>query len=165
MAITLQAKQPDGTWAVRNAFVTENKQVVAGSLSAADLEAKARRMMAQWQATMPDGKQLRVHDSAKDPKPALRKSSDKAKLHHVYCDASGAAAVTPDFSDAQRTFAKFCRDYPGDAVTWDRVDDFDPELGAFGIERFMQCENRALRSDENIYGLASIQQSISENRL
>jgi len=75
MAITLQALQPDGTWAVRNAFVTENKQVVAGSLSADDLEAKARRLMGQWLATVPDGKQLRVHNSAKEPTTAQRNRS------------------------------------------------------------------------------------------
>lgn len=78
MAITLQALQPDGTWAVRNAFITENKQVVAGSLSADDLEAKARKLMGQWLATVPDGKQLRVHNSAKDSSSAPRKRLDDA---------------------------------------------------------------------------------------
>jgi len=69
MAITLQALQSDGTWAVRNAFVTENKQVISGAITAADLEFKARRMMLQWQATSQDGKRLRVHNSTNDPKP------------------------------------------------------------------------------------------------
>lgn len=68
MAITVQALQADGTWAVRNAFITENKQVIAGSMRAGDLEARARRVAGQWSSTMQDGRQLRVHDSDKEPK-------------------------------------------------------------------------------------------------
>lgn len=79
MAITLQALQADGTWATRNAFVTENKQVTIGAMKAADLEAKARALMAQWQATMPDGKALRVHNSDNDRKPAARATSFESK--------------------------------------------------------------------------------------
>ena len=80
MTITLQALQADGTWAVRNAFVTENARVISGSMSAADLETKAHRLMSQWQQTMPDGRQLRVHNSANDPTPAAHKrASDNAK--------------------------------------------------------------------------------------
>lgn len=74
MTITLQAKQANGTWAVRNAFTTENAKVVAGSMTADELETKARKLMAQWQATMQDGKQLRVHNSDNDPKAAARKT-------------------------------------------------------------------------------------------
>ncbi len=68
------------------------------------------------------------------------------------------------FTDAKRTFAKFCRDFPEDEVTWDRVDEFDFELGAFGSERVMVSVPDSLQSDENVYGLASIQQSIEEDR-
>ena len=74
MAITVQAQQKDGSWAVRNAFITENAAVSAGSMSAADLEAKARKVLAQWSANYPDGQQLRVHNSDNDPKPAKRTS-------------------------------------------------------------------------------------------
>lgn len=76
MAITVQALQVDGTWAVRNAFVTENAKVIAGSMTADELETKARKLMSQWLSTMPDGKQLRVHNSANEPTPAQRKRAD-----------------------------------------------------------------------------------------
>lgn len=76
MAITLQAQQADGTWAVRNAFIVENARVIAGSMQASDLEAKARRIMAQWQSSYPDGKQLRVHNSDRTPPAKRSKSSD-----------------------------------------------------------------------------------------
>ncbi|MEN6535680.1 MAG: hypothetical protein ABFD89_18595 [Bryobacteraceae bacterium] len=138
MAITIQARQADGSWATRTAFIDDNKRVQAGSMKAEDLEWKARGLLRKWQ-TLDDGKQLRVHNSDNDPKPQFRRPSDKAKLHHVYVDAiDGAAVVTPDFSDAQRAFDAFTREYPGDEVTWDRVDDFDPELGAFGSVRVKQ---------------------------
>lgn len=91
-------------------------------------------------------------------------ANDKAKLHHVYCDASGAAVVTPCFMDADRAFKRLCRENPEDEVAWDRCDEFDPELGAFGSVRVMVSVPSSLRSDENIYGLASIQQSIEEDR-
>lgn len=68
MAITVQALQDDGTWAVRNAFKTENAKVISGAMKAAELEADARRVMGQWSSAMPDGRQLRVHNSDKDPK-------------------------------------------------------------------------------------------------
>jgi hypothetical protein len=73
--ITVQALQADGTWSVRNAFTTENARVISGSMSTAELEAKARNLMGQWQQTAP-GKQLRVHNSTNDPTPAQRKRSD-----------------------------------------------------------------------------------------
>lgn len=69
MAITVQAKQTDGTWGVRSAFTTENAKVRAGSMTAADLEALARATMSKWQQTSCDGKQLRVHNSDNDAKP------------------------------------------------------------------------------------------------
>lgn len=73
MAITVQALQANGTWSVRNAFTTENAKVQSGVMSIADLEAHARRVMSQWQQTAPDGKTLRIHNSANDPTPAQRK--------------------------------------------------------------------------------------------
>lgn len=75
MAITVQALQADGTWATRNAFTTENARVISGSMTAADLEAKAHKLMGQWQQAVQDGRQLRVHNSANDPTPAQRKRS------------------------------------------------------------------------------------------
>jgi hypothetical protein len=81
MSITLQARQADGTWAVRNAFTTENAKVRSGSMSVSDLEVLARRTMSKWQATMQDGRQLRVHSSANDPAPAPRKRPDSAVPH------------------------------------------------------------------------------------
>lgn len=83
MAITLQALQSDGTWAVRSAFTTENAKVRAGSMKAADLEAYARSVMAQWNSTSQDRKQLRVHNSANDPTPAQRERADANKKSEI----------------------------------------------------------------------------------
>lgn len=131
MTITVQALQADGTWAVRSAFVTENKQVQAGSLKADDLEAKARAVIAKWQATMQDGKQLRVHNSDKDPKPATRKPAPK---------------------------------FQGVKIEQNESDFFADDLGYFDIREELEAEisraNSDLRTDENIYGLASMHQSI-----
>jgi hypothetical protein len=69
MSITLQALQADCTWAVRNAFTTENAKVIGGSMKADDLETLARELMSRWNATMP-GAQLRGHNSAKAHIPA-----------------------------------------------------------------------------------------------
>lgn len=110
---------------------------------------------------------LKVSPTVNHPMGAGRMAqpaNDKAKLHHVYCDASDAAVVTPCFTDADRAFKRLCRENPEDEVTWDRVDEFDPELGAFGSVRFMVSVPSTLHSDENVYGLASIQQSIEEDR-
>lgn len=128
MAITLQARQPDGSWAVRNAFVTENKQVVAGSLSADDLEAKAARLMAQWQATMPDGKQLRVHNSDKDPKSAKRAA------------LSNSVAATPRPQVLKMRECFFCGDNIG-LMTDDDYDDLDT-CGSRACTREARIEGR-----------------------
>jgi hypothetical protein len=65
--ITLQAfNSKTRTWKVRNAFVTENKLVEIGNMSADDLETKARALMSKW-ATYNDGRQLRVWDDAPQP--------------------------------------------------------------------------------------------------
>jgi hypothetical protein len=132
MAITVQALQADGTWAVRNAFITENKLVGASSLRAADLESKARRLLGQWQSTSQDGKQLRVHNSANDPAPAKRPNK-----------------------------------FQGFAIA-ETADGFSWQHGGYH-DTLADCQaeivdhNSDLRSDENIYGLASIQQSIQED--
>lgn len=79
MAITLQALQADGTWSVRNAFVTDNKMLERGLIRVDELEAKARKLMAQWQATCQDGRQLRIHNSANGPKPQAARNSHVAE--------------------------------------------------------------------------------------
>lgn len=97
MAITPQAQQSDGTWAVRNAFASENRDVVAGTMKAADLEALARKKMAQWQTTYHDGKALRVHNSDNDPKPSSRRRS------HAEQDYQAINVTKPD--DLAETWA------------------------------------------------------------
>lgn len=133
MAITLQALQPDGTWAVRNAFVTENSQVRSGALSADDLEAKARKMMAQWQATMPDGKQLRVHNSDKEPSPAERKRNNQS-----------SSAARPQVLKMRQCF--FCGDDIG-LMTDDDYDDLDT-CGSRACTREARIEAREQREED-----------------
>lgn len=136
MAITLQALQADGAWATRNAFVTENKQVVIGAMKAADLEAKARQLMAQWQATMQDGKQLRVHNSDKDPEPTARKREEEA-----------GRTVRPQVLKARQCF--FCGTGIG-LMTDDDYDDLDT-CGARACTREARIESRERREEDIAY--------------
>ena len=78
MAITVQARQANGEWHVRNAFIDDNKLVIAGSMKKDDLLRKAQKVCEQWRA-YDDGKQLRVHDSEADPKPESRKVATKSE--------------------------------------------------------------------------------------
>lgn len=114
MAITVQAQQADGSWGVRNAFVTENKKVLAGSMKKDDLLAQARKMMAQWQATYPD-KPLRVHD---DSIPERIASNECEKCG---CELNGEAAHIEARGEvwchscadnaAEDAYERFCADF------------------------------------------------------
>ena len=101
MAITVQAQQADGTWAVRNAFTTENAQVRSGALKVSDLEAKARRVMAQWQQTAPDARTMRVHNSDSDPKPVVTRARQPlARMRHCFwCFAEIGVIASEDYDD------------------------------------------------------------------
>ena len=60
--INVQARASDGEWNVRNAFVTKNKLVNAGSMTKAALLAQANRMLQTWH-TYQEDRQLRVFNS------------------------------------------------------------------------------------------------------
>lgn len=178
MAITLQARQADGTWAIRNAFVTENKQVTIGAMKAADLEAKARAVMAQWQATMQDGKPLRVHNSDNDPKPARRLPSSEATARadgwrttqEAHGDGAESYGVVhpdgrwaPDFEAATRMRdvrpqvlkmrqCFFCGDNIG-LMTDDDYDDLDT-CGARACTREARIEGRERIEEERDWACA-----------
>lgn len=82
MAITVQGRQADGSWGVRNAFTTENKKVLAGTMTKEELTAQARAMRDRWLSTYPEGGEVRVHDDSDDPKPASRPlPSTRAEAH------------------------------------------------------------------------------------
>lgn len=40
------------------------------------------------------------------------------KTHHVFCERSGEAALTPCYMDAERIFKRMVRDNPSDIVDW-----------------------------------------------
>lgn len=116
MAITVQARQADGTWAVRNAFITENKAVLAGSMNAADLEAKARKLMSQWQQTMQDGRQLRVHNSDNDTKPSANTEKTYGALKVTEREYQAARKVanhgTGILSEGAYQVVRYCKGQP-----------------------------------------------------
>lgn len=62
MTINVQARAPGGEWKIRNAFLTENKLLNAGSITKASLLALANKMMQAWH-TYQEDRQLRVFNS------------------------------------------------------------------------------------------------------
>ena len=135
--ITLQARQADGTWAVRNAFVNENKEVQAGSMQVADLEAKARKLMAQWQATMQDGKTLRVHNSDNDA--PGRGQKPKAKPHATI--QYGHWDITVSQRHAPTDYAPFSvKSFPYPIGPRGPIDSADTERAAIAFFRSLGGE-------------------------
>jgi hypothetical protein len=68
--ITLQALQPDGTWATRNAFNAQNKLVACGAMVREDLVELAQAAARRWHATHDAVCTLRVHDDAVEARKA-----------------------------------------------------------------------------------------------
>jgi hypothetical protein len=58
--VTIEAQLPDGSWAVRNAFLNDNAEVRAGSMKREVLIDKAHRVMIQWIVTYDQGMSLRI---------------------------------------------------------------------------------------------------------
>lgn len=52
--VTIEARQPNGDWAVRNRLIHANAKVIAGEETRAWLIDLARRMMTEWYISAPD---------------------------------------------------------------------------------------------------------------
>lgn len=60
VAITIEALQPNGTWALRKKYDFENGEVITGRKTREWLIDVARRDMSQWNYNYPTGTQLRI---------------------------------------------------------------------------------------------------------
>lgn len=64
--VTIEELQSDGKWNIRNAFISENAEVRAGSMERSVLIVKARRVMTAWIYNYPHhNSQLRISNGGR----------------------------------------------------------------------------------------------------